>query len=108
MGASHSKVVGKLRYAIPLSSFYQLFIVNDGVVIDFYKLEIVRCVLCHYAIMNVNVHNLVRGKNIKGFVNYNKDHNISSLKTICLKIAFNTIYKLKVNNLPLHKLGIFW
>jgi hypothetical protein len=77
MGASHSKVVGKLRYAIPFSLFYQLFIVNDGAMIDFYKLEIVRCVLCHYAIMNVNVHNLVRGKNIKGFVNYNKDHNTS-------------------------------
>jgi len=80
MGASHSKVVGKLRYAIPLSLFYQLFIVNDGALIDFYKSKIVKCVLCHYVIMNVDVHNLACGKNIKGFVNYNKDHNTSSLK----------------------------
>ncbi len=80
MGVFHSKVVGKLRYAIPFSSFYQLFILNDGALIDFYKSKIVRCVLCYYAIMNVDVHNLAHGKNIKGFVNYNKNHNTSFLK----------------------------
>jgi hypothetical protein len=30
--------------------------------------------------MNVDVHNLACGKNIKGFVDYNKDHNTSFLK----------------------------
>jgi len=84
MGASHSKVVSKLRYAIPLSSFYQLLcflkMVNDGAFINSCKLEIMRCVLCHYAITNVDVHNLAHGKNIKNLVNYNKDHDIISLK----------------------------
>jgi hypothetical protein len=39
-----------------------------------------RCVLCHYAIMNVDVHNLAHRKNIKGLVNYNEDHDTSFLK----------------------------
>jgi hypothetical protein len=30
--------------------------------------------------MNVDVHDLAHGKNIKGLVNYNKDHDTSSLK----------------------------
>ncbi len=73
MGISHSKVVSKLRFAIPLSSFYQLlcflFIVNDGVFINSCKLKIMRCVLCHYVIMNVDGHNLAHGKNVQGLMN---------------------------------------
>jgi hypothetical protein len=30
--------------------------------------------------MNVDVHNLARGKNIKGFVKYNENHDTSFLK----------------------------
>jgi hypothetical protein len=30
--------------------------------------------------MNVDVHNLARGKNIKGFVDYNNDQDTSFLK----------------------------
>jgi hypothetical protein len=41
-----------------------------------------KCVLCHYAIMNVDVHNLAHGKNIKGLVNYNKDHDTISMKNM--------------------------
>jgi hypothetical protein len=90
MGVSHSKVVSKLRYAIPLSSFYQLLcflkIVNDGAFINSCKLEIMICVLCHYVIMNVEVHNVAHGKNIKGLVNYNKDRDTIYLKKHVLEL----------------------
>jgi hypothetical protein len=54
--------------------------VNNGAFINSGKLEIMKCELCHYVIMNVDVHNLAPGKNIKGLVSYNKNHNTISLK----------------------------
>jgi hypothetical protein len=37
-------------------------------------------VLCHYATVIIDVHNLSHGKNMKGLVNYNKNHGINSLE----------------------------
>jgi hypothetical protein len=73
-----------MQYPIHRSINYCVFknIVNNGAFINSCKLEIMKCVLCHYAIMNVDVHNLAHGKNIKGLVNYNKDHDTISMKNM--------------------------
>jgi hypothetical protein len=44
------------------------------------------CVLCHLAIVNVDIHNLAHKKSLKGLVNYNKDHNTSFLKKLVLEL----------------------
>jgi hypothetical protein len=45
-----------------------------------YNLQVMICVLCHSIMVNVNVHSLAHGKNMKRFINYNKYQNISFFK----------------------------
>jgi hypothetical protein len=56
------------------------------------------CVLCHSTAVNVDVHNLAHGKNMKGLVTSTNDQNIKFLKKK-FKITFSRIYKMGVVHL---------
>jgi hypothetical protein len=82
MGVFHSKIVGKsnMWYLFhDYANYWGFFVVNDGVFFNSCNLQVIRCVLCHFARVNVDVHNLTHGKNIKGLVSYKKNQNTSSL-----------------------------
>jgi hypothetical protein len=56
-----------------------LFVINGLVAINFCNPQLLRCVVCHLFIVQVDVGNLSQEKH-KGFLNYNKNHGTSSLK----------------------------
>jgi hypothetical protein len=58
------------------------FVVNDVGFISSCNPQVMSCVLCHFAIVNVDVHNLAHKKSLKGLVSYNKDHSTSFLKNL--------------------------
>jgi hypothetical protein len=62
------------------------FVVNDGAFINFCNPQVMKCVLCHSAVMNVDTCNLAHWKNVKGLVSYNKNHNITYLKKHVLEL----------------------
>jgi hypothetical protein len=70
-GSIHSKIVGKSNMwylSHDYANYWGFFVVNDGVFFNSCNLQVMRCVLCHFARVNVDVHNLARGKNMKGLV----------------------------------------
>ncbi len=69
---------------------------NDAAFISYCNLQIMSCVLCHLAIVNVDVHNLTHRKSLKGLMSYNKDHNTSFLNKTCFRVTLNKIYEVGV------------
>jgi hypothetical protein len=57
-------------------------VVNDGALVDFYNLQMMDYVLCHFIPLEHHLKNLTYGKN-KGHVSYIKEHNINVLKNEC-------------------------
>jgi hypothetical protein len=93
-GGFHSKIVGKsnMWYLFhAYANYWGFFVVNDGVFFNSCNLQVMKCVLWHFAKVNVDVHNLAHGKNMKGLVSYRKNHNTSSLIKHVLELHSNKI-----------------
>jgi hypothetical protein len=71
---------------IVLLIIIKIFVVNDVNFISSSNSQVMSCVLCHFAIVNVDVHNLAHKKSMKGLVRYNKYHNTSFLKKLVLEL----------------------
>jgi hypothetical protein len=101
------------------------FVVNDVGFISSCNPQVMRCVLCHFAIMNVDVHNLAHKKSLMGLVSYNKYHTTNFLKKLVLELHSTKYTKWglvqminvagdrkrktkKGRPLPPHKSLIFW
>lgn len=74
MGVFQSKIVGKsnMWYLFhDYANYWGFFVVNDGVFFNSCNLQVMKCVLCHFARVNV-FHNLACGKNMKGLMSFLK------------------------------------
>ncbi len=69
------------------------FVVNDGAFINFCNSQVMRCVLFHSAIVNVDTHNLAHGKNVKGLVQRPQYY---FFEKTCFRVVINIIYKVGV------------
>lgn len=69
---------------------------NDGAFINFYNLQVMKCVLCHSAVVNVDIRNLAHGKIWKGLWAITKTIILIVLKKTCFRVAINIIYKVGV------------
>ncbi len=62
----HSTTPSKSKVVVPFSLHFKLLIVIGVVTINSCNPQMLRCVLCYFFVMQVDVRNLFQGKN-KGF-----------------------------------------